>query len=253
MNYPGVLARDPDCMEKLRAFAGRHIDGHAPLLSGRDLNAYLSAGIRTEHEATSAAEATEKLQKGMRVLIREGSVSKDLDALAPVLTPLTANTTALKNQIKDYSIAGYTGGGTGVQWSYYMLSPKWRDTIRNAGLGDGPADHDPKEVAKIAILMTDGEFNTVHADVPSDRSVRNQASKARANAEAICGRMKADGIEIFTIGFKLPNAAARNVMKNCASPDTGTLKHYYETSSGTELNDAFMTIARNIEALALTQ
>ncbi|WP_313135439.1 adenine deaminase [Paracoccus jeotgali] len=90
MNYPGVLARDRDCMEKLRAFAGRHIDGHAPLLSGRDLNAYLSAGIRTEHEATSAAEATEKLQKGMRVLIREGSVSKDLDALAPVLTPLTA-------------------------------------------------------------------------------------------------------------------------------------------------------------------
>ncbi|MDO5604273.1 MAG: adenine deaminase [Paracoccus sp. (in: a-proteobacteria)] len=90
MNYPGVLARDPDCMEKLSAFAGRHIDGHAPLLSGRDLNAYIAAGIRTEHEATSAAEAIEKLQKGLRVLIREGSVSKDLDALAAVLTPLTA-------------------------------------------------------------------------------------------------------------------------------------------------------------------
>lgn len=171
-----------------------------------------------------------------------------------VLTPLTANTAALKKQIGDYSIAGHTGGGTGVQWSYYMLSPKWRDTIRKAGLGDGPADHDPKEVAKIAILMTDGEFNTAHAGVTGDmRAVRNQDVTARANAEAICGRMKADGIEIFTIGFKLPNAAARNVMKNCASPDTGTLKHYYETSSGTELNDAFMTIARNIEALALTQ
>ncbi len=90
MNYPGVIHRDPGCMEKLRAFAGRHIDGHAPLLSGRDLNAYVSAGIRTEHEATSAAEAVEKLQKGLRVLIREGSVSKDLEALAEVLTPLTA-------------------------------------------------------------------------------------------------------------------------------------------------------------------
>ncbi|TKW65673.1 MAG: adenine deaminase [Paracoccus denitrificans] len=90
MNYPGVLARDPACMEKLNAFKGRHIDGHAPLLSGRDLNGYVAAGIRTEHEATSAAEAIEKLQKGMRILIREGSVSKDLDALAPVLTPLTA-------------------------------------------------------------------------------------------------------------------------------------------------------------------
>ena len=90
MNYPGVIHRDPGCMEKLRAFQGRHIDGHAPLLSGRDLNAYVSAGIRTEHEATSAAEAREKLQKGLRVLIREGSVSKDLEALAEVLTPLTA-------------------------------------------------------------------------------------------------------------------------------------------------------------------
>jgi adenine deaminase len=90
MNYPGVIFRDPGCLDKLEAFAGRHIDGHAPLLSGRDLNAYVSAGIRTEHEATSAPEAIEKLQKGLRILIREGSVSKDLDALAEVLTPLTA-------------------------------------------------------------------------------------------------------------------------------------------------------------------
>lgn len=90
MNYPGVLARDAACMEKLRAFQGRHIDGHAPLLSGRDLNGYIATGIRTEHEATTADEAVEKLQKGMRILIREGSVSKDLDALAPVLTPLTS-------------------------------------------------------------------------------------------------------------------------------------------------------------------
>jgi len=90
MNYPGVIFRDPGCMDKLKAFEGRHIDGHAPLLSGRDLNAYISAGIRTEHEATSAAEASEKLQKGMRVLIREGSVSKDLEALAEVLTPTTS-------------------------------------------------------------------------------------------------------------------------------------------------------------------
>jgi adenine deaminase len=90
MNFPGVIHRDPGCMDKLAAFAGGHIDGHAPLLSGRDLNAYAAAGIRTEHEATSAAEAREKLQKGLRVLIREGSVSKDLEALAELLTPLTA-------------------------------------------------------------------------------------------------------------------------------------------------------------------
>ena len=86
MNYPGVLMKDPGCLAKLEAFADRHIDGHAPLLRGRDLNGYISAGIRTEHEATTYDEGLEKLRKGMRVLIREGSVSKDLAALAGLLT-----------------------------------------------------------------------------------------------------------------------------------------------------------------------
>ncbi|MFP7673489.1 adenine deaminase [Marivita sp. S0852] len=90
MNYPGVIHRDPDVMDKLLLFEGGHIDGHCPQLSGRDLNAYISAGISTEHEATTAPEAREKLQKGMRVLIREGSVSKDLHALQPLLTERTA-------------------------------------------------------------------------------------------------------------------------------------------------------------------
>lgn len=86
MNYPGVLMKDPGCMDKLQAWAGRHIDGHAPLLRGHELNGYIAAGIRTEHEATTYDEGLEKLRKGMRVLIREGSVSKDLHALVGLLT-----------------------------------------------------------------------------------------------------------------------------------------------------------------------
>jgi adenine deaminase len=86
MNYPGVLMQDAGCMAKLEAWNGRHIDGHAPLLRGKDLNGYLAAGIRTEHEATGYEEGLEKLRKGMRVLIREGSVSKDLHALVGLLT-----------------------------------------------------------------------------------------------------------------------------------------------------------------------
>lgn len=90
MNYPGVIHRDNDALDKLKLYDGGHIDGHCPLLSGKDLNAYIAAGIRTEHEATSYNEALEKLRKGMRVLIREGSVSKDLHALAPLLTEQTS-------------------------------------------------------------------------------------------------------------------------------------------------------------------
>nr|WP_299499746.1 adenine deaminase [uncultured Rhizobium sp.] len=86
MNFPGVIHKDPICMAKLEAFQGGHIDGHAPLLRGHDLNGYLSAGIRTEHECTTAEEAMEKIRKGMHILVREGSVSKDLHALMPIIT-----------------------------------------------------------------------------------------------------------------------------------------------------------------------
>jgi adenine deaminase len=86
MNFPGLLALDPGALEKIALFSGRHIDGHAPLLRGMALNGYLAAGIRTDHETTTAAEALEKLSKGMHILIREGSVSKDLHALIPIIT-----------------------------------------------------------------------------------------------------------------------------------------------------------------------
>jgi adenine deaminase len=86
MNFPGLLAGDPACLLKLAFFQDRPIDGHAPLLTGLDLNGYLAAGVRTDHETTNLPEALEKLSKGMQILVREGSVSKDLHALAPIIT-----------------------------------------------------------------------------------------------------------------------------------------------------------------------
>jgi adenine deaminase len=86
MNFPGVLNGDPRCLAELEGFSDGHIDGHAPLVQGHELNGYLAANIRTDHETTSPDEALEKIRKGMTVLIREGSVSKDLHALQPLLT-----------------------------------------------------------------------------------------------------------------------------------------------------------------------
>lgn len=91
MNFPGVLAGAPDMLEKLELFSDRPMDGHAPLLSGKDVNAYSATGIATEHEATTAAEAREKLRKGLTILIREGSVSKDLHALAELIDENTSS------------------------------------------------------------------------------------------------------------------------------------------------------------------
>lgn len=87
MNFPGVVGADPDLLAKLTAFEGAVVDGHAPGLSGRALDAYVAAGPRSDHECTTLAEGREKLRKGMRILIREGSTARNLDALLPLVTP----------------------------------------------------------------------------------------------------------------------------------------------------------------------
>lgn len=85
-----MLHKDPKVLDKLAAFQGGHIDGHSLLVTGRDLNAYLSCGIRNCHETTGVEEAREKLRKGMQVLIRDGSVSKDVNTLAPIIDAMTS-------------------------------------------------------------------------------------------------------------------------------------------------------------------
>lgn len=86
MNFPGVVHGDPEVLEKLRAFSGLVIDGHAPDLSGQDLAAYVAAGIGSDHECTSVEEAQEKLRNGMMIFIREATNARNLDTLLPVVT-----------------------------------------------------------------------------------------------------------------------------------------------------------------------
>ena len=89
MNFPGVIGGDEEILEKVSAAKGMVIDGHAPGLAGKDLNAYLSAGILSDHESTTLEEAKEKLWRGMYLMIREGSSEKNLDALLPLVTDST--------------------------------------------------------------------------------------------------------------------------------------------------------------------
>ncbi|MEM1484554.1 adenine deaminase [Oscillospiraceae bacterium PP1C4] len=86
MNYPGVAGCDPEVLAKLELFDGMIIDGHAPSISGNGLQAYVAAGIATDHESVTYEEAREKLRAGMAVLVREGSASKNLrDILTGVI------------------------------------------------------------------------------------------------------------------------------------------------------------------------
>jgi adenine deaminase len=86
MNYPGVIFRDPEVMKKLALAGRRPVDGHAPGLTGRDLSAYISAGIRSDHECTTIEEARDKLRSGMYIMLREGSAAKNLLDLLPLVS-----------------------------------------------------------------------------------------------------------------------------------------------------------------------
>jgi adenine deaminase len=91
MNYPGVVHQSEEVLEKLRVVGGKVVDGHAPQLSGRDLNAYIAAGIGNDHECTTVAEAQEKMRLGMSIAVREGSVTRDLLTLLPLIKPENAD------------------------------------------------------------------------------------------------------------------------------------------------------------------
>jgi len=89
MNFPGVVSGDEEVLQKIDASKGKVIDGHAPGLAGKELNAYLSAGMLSDHESTTLEEGKEKLRRGMYLMIREGSSEKNLDALLPLVTDNT--------------------------------------------------------------------------------------------------------------------------------------------------------------------
>jgi adenine deaminase len=89
MNFPGVIGGDEEVLKKISAAKGMVIDGHAPGLAGKELNAYLSAGILSDHESTTLEEGKEKLRRGLYLMIREGSSEKNLDALLPLVTDNT--------------------------------------------------------------------------------------------------------------------------------------------------------------------
>ncbi len=122
MNFPGVINRNPEVLAKLKVASGRVIDGHAPGLSGLDLNAYIIGGPASDHEATTLAEAREKLRAGMQLMLREGSREHNLDELLPLVTPFNAAGCSLVSDDRhvidllekghlDYSVRKAIAGG----------------------------------------------------------------------------------------------------------------------------------------------
>lgn len=176
------------------------------------------------------------------------------------VTPLTNDKDKLTKGIKALKAGGSTAGQVGVAWGWYTLSPKWADVFPAASR---PTEYGRTDVKKIAVLMTDGEYNSSYCKgVISQDSLNGSGSmydKINCNAlngnaydqsEKLCAAMKQSGVTIYTVGFNLiNNANATSLMTNCAStPDS-----FYNAANGEEVRQSFRDIALKVSRIYLTQ
>ena len=139
MNYPGAIHGAPEVLEKLAAFRGRVVDGHAPGVSGRELNAYVAAGPRSDHECTTAEEAEEKLRRGLWIFFREATNARNLLALLPALSAGSRRRIALCTD--DRQPADLLDRG-GIDEMLRMLIAEGVDPVRAIGLATlNPAEY----------------------------------------------------------------------------------------------------------------
>lgn len=175
------------------------------------------------------------------------------------IMPLTSNRTTLNARIASLtSPAGTTAGQIGFAWGWYMLSPNFGYLWSGEGR---PAAYDAESTLKVAILMTDGEFNTHYCNGVIARNASGVGTADRINcdapngngfaqAEAVCDAMKAQGIVVYTVGFDLGGVAgAADVLEACASSPS----HFFNADDGTQLRQAFQQIGRAIQQLRVTR
>lgn len=162
-----------------------------------------------------------------------------------IIKPLTNDKLALEAAIDAMPTSGTTAGHLGTAWSWYLLSPKW-NSIWPSGSDAKPYsmmtelnDNNQPKLRKIAILMTDGEYNQQYS-----------GSNSKTQAREICTNMKAAGLTVYTVGFAITAGGdADTTMAQCAtSPE-----HYYSAADGDALRAAFRDIALKISTLRISE
>ncbi|MDP3740518.1 MAG: ubiquitin-activating E1 FCCH domain-containing protein [Hyphomonadaceae bacterium] len=181
---------------------------------------------------------------------------------ANLITPLTDDKTALHAALhKDtgMQIAGSTAGQMGAAWGWYMVSPDWGYLWPEAK--NKPAAYDTKDLAKVVVLMTDGEFNTAHCNgvVSSNYGVNNDSDRINCTAtngnpftqaQNICDGMRAADVKVYTVGFQLAvGGNAESFMEACATD----AEHVFLAATNEELKAAFKSIATQISRLRISK
>ena len=166
--------------------------------------------------------------------------------------PLTSDKQDLLNMIGGLTTGGGTAGHVGTAWAYYMLSPEWSSIVPD---GSEAVAYGTPKVKKIAILMTDGEYNYTYDNKGIAVGNNNAGPSANGNSSsaqaiATCNQMKQDGIEVYTVGFDLGgNQTAINTLKVCASSNDKA----YVAENGAALRLVFRDIAIKLTDLHLSK
>jgi Flp pilus assembly protein TadG len=174
---------------------------------------------------------------------------------AHIVVPLSSDKTALKASIAGYAAGGATGGAAGTAWSWYTLSPKWSSIWTGTSTPGSYSDLTTKQTSgqpvlrKVAVIMSDGAFNAFRGEKGLD------AATISNHAKKICANMKAQGIEIYTVGLALEQLTAaekpvaEDFLKSCGTD----VSHFYSTLTVAELKAAFRDIALKTSPVRLTQ
>ncbi len=205
---------------------------------------------------TDAAPATGQYVMGHYTTNFTGTTTKKGVCTVPAgaeVMPLSSDKTALLAKINGLSAAGGTAGHLGTAWAWYMLSPNWSSLWSSSST---PAAYGSANLEKIAILMTDGEYNTQYDSngvaVNQNATTCPQAANgcSTAQARALCTAMKAKGIVVYTIGFQLGgNQTAIDTLNQCAT-EPGK---FYTADDGSQLQQAFRDIALKLTSLYLSK
>ncbi len=180
------------------------------------------------------------------------SLVNTTDAEVNSIQPLSNDKVMLKRRIDKLAIAGSTAGHLGTAWAWYLLSPKWNSLFPVASAA---ASYSAEKNRKIAVLMTDGDYNTEYwngveakSSYGADANYLPSNDASELQAPLLCTEMKKKGIEVYTIGFQV-TTAAKNLLIGCATDS----KHYYDATSGEALRQAFRDIALKISQLRLSK
>jgi len=212
--------------------------------TGRDNSGHSSyRGCVTER--TGAAAYTDQTPGTAAYLVPLEDVGGGSCTDGRDILPLTSRKSELQRVIRQLTAAGTTAGHLGTAWAWYLLSPNWA-TLFDSDSRPEPyeniaarhANGEPK-LRKIAVLMTDGEYNTQYS-----------ATDSTTQARRLCREMKATGIEVFTVGFEVGGIpSALETLRGCANDPS----MFYNATTGEELRAAFRDIALRASPLRLSR